>query len=97
LDAFAPSKFLAVVDKGVSGPVEVQWDLPDVEDKDKKEAQDKQKKEFDDLIRSLEQRGINGVEFECKGERLTKGSKLRLTTLPELTEAGKKRIKESRR
>src|SRR5262249_34078825 len=80
--------------------VELKWDMPEVEEKGRKEAQDQQKKEFDDLIKSLEQRGINGVEFECKGckgEWLTKRSKLRLTTVPELTEAGRKRVKVSRR
>jgi len=66
----------------------------EVEDQDQREAQTKQKKEFDDLIKKLEGKKINGVEFECKGEWLTKGYKLRVTTVPQPTEAGKKRIRD---
>jgi hypothetical protein len=93
-DAYAPSKFIAVSDKGASAPLKVAWDLPKPDDKVKKELQDRRKKEFDDLIKKLEEKGINGVEFECEGEWLDRGFRLRLTTVPQLTEAGKKRIKE---
>jgi hypothetical protein len=93
-DAFAPSKFVAVIDGGITLPLELSWDLVKLEDQDQREAQEKQKKEFDDLIKKLEDKGLNGVEFECKGEWLTKGSKLRVTSVPQPTEAGKKRIRE---
>src|SRR5262245_2406762 len=94
-DAFAPSRFLAVIAGGVSLPLEVSWDLPEQKDKEKKEAQEKQKKEFDDLIKKLEANQINGVEFECRGEGLKKGFKLRITSVPQPTEAGKKTIKDN--
>ena len=93
-DAFAPSKFVAVIDGGITLPLTLSWDLAKLEDQDKREAQEKQKKEFDDLIKKLEDKQINGVEFECMGEWLTKGSKLRVTTVPQPTEAGKKRIRD---
>ena len=93
-DAFAPSKFVAVIDGGITLPLTLSWDLAKLEDQDKRKAQEKQKKEFDDLIKKLEAKGINGVEFECKGEWLTKGYKLRATTVPQPTEAGKKRIRD---
>ena len=86
-DAFAPSRFVAVSDKGISGPLDITWDLP--------KAEEKKKKEFDALIKKLEDKQINGVEFECKGEWLMRGAILRVTTVPQLTEEGKKRIKES--
>lgn len=93
-DAFAPSKFVAIIDKGTTLPLQMTWDLAKAAGKEAKDAQDKAKKEFDDLIKKLEDREINGVEFECKGEWLKRGFKLRVTTVPELTEAGKKRIKD---
>jgi hypothetical protein len=96
-DAFAPSKFVSVSGTGMSAPLEVTWDLPKPEEKEKKEALDKAKKDFDALIKKLEQKGINGAEFECKGEWLDRGFRLRLTTVPQLTEAGKKWIKENER
>jgi hypothetical protein len=96
-DAFAPSnKFVAVSGKGMSAPLEVTWDLPQAEDNEKKAAQDRQKKVFDDLIKKLEEKGINGVEFECRGEWLDKGFRLRLRTVPQLTKEGKQRIQEHR-
>jgi hypothetical protein len=94
-DAFAPSRFVAVIDDGISLPLELNWDLPKLEDPDKREAQAKQKTEFDNLIKKLEAREINGVEFECTGEWLTKGRKLRITSVPQLTDAGRKRIRDS--
>src|SRR5262249_48352018 len=94
-DAFAPSKFVAVIDGGVSLPLEVSWGLPKLDDQDKREAQEKRKKEFDALIKRLEANGINGVEFECKGEWLKKGFKLRITSVPQPTQAGKKTIKDN--
>jgi hypothetical protein len=96
-DAFAPSKFLAVVDGGISAPLELTWDLPQPQSKQKEEAQAARKKQFDDLIKKLEAEQINGVEFECRGEWLEKGLKLRVTSVPELTEAGKRRLQESGR
>jgi hypothetical protein len=88
-DAFAPSRFVAVSDKGISAPLEITWDLP-------KEG-NKKKKEFDALIKKVEDKQINGVEFECKAEWLMRGAILRVTTVPQLTEAGKKRITEAAR
>ena len=38
---------------------------------------------------------INGVEFECRGEWVREGARLRITTVPELTAAGRKRIQDS--
>jgi len=93
-DAFAPSKFVAVIDGGLSLPLKLRWDLPKLDDKDKREAQEKQKAKFDERIKGLEAKLINGVEFECKGEWIKKGVELRITTVPEPTEAGKKRIKD---
>ena len=93
-DAFAPSKFVAVIDDFITLPLKLSWDLAKLEKQDQREAQTKQKKEFDDLIKKLEDKKINGVEFECKGEWLTKGYKLRVTTVPQPTEAGKKRIRD---
>ena len=94
-DAFAPSKFVAVIDGGVSLPLEVTWDLPKLDAKDKREAQEKQKAKFEELLKALEVKQINGVEFECRGEWTKKGFKLRITTVPEPTEAGKKTIKNN--
>jgi hypothetical protein len=88
-DAFAPSRFVAVSDKGISGPLDITWDLP--------KAEDQKKKEFDALIKTLEDKQINGVEFECMGEWLMRGATLRVTTVPQLTAEGKKRIKEESR
>ena len=93
-DAFAPSRFVAVIDGFITLPLKLSWDLAKLEDQGQREAQEKQKKEFDDLIKKLEDKGLNGVEFECKGEWLTKGYKLRVTTVPQPSEAGKKRIRD---
>jgi hypothetical protein len=97
LDAIAPSKFVALIDGGMSVPLELSWDLPQPESPAKREAQQKQKKQFDDMIKTLEEKGINGVEFECSGEWLHKGFRLRLTSVPQPTAAGQRRIKENER
>jgi hypothetical protein len=88
-DAVAPSRFVAVSDKGISAPLHITWDLP--------KAEDKKRGEFDALIKTLEDKQINGMEFECKGEWLMRGATLRVTTVPQLTEEGKKRITEAAR
>jgi len=88
-DAVAPSRFVAVSDKGISASLDITWDLP--------RAEDQKKEEFDALIKKLEDKQINGVEFECKGEWVERGAILRLTTVPRLTEEGKKRVKENPR
>ena len=88
-DAVAPSRFVAVSDKGISAPRDITWDLS--------KAEEKKKKEFDALIKKLEDKQINGVEFECKGEWLMRGAMLRVTTVPQLTEEGKRRITENAR
>jgi hypothetical protein len=96
LDAVAPSRFVALIDGGISVPLELTWDLPQPEIPAKREAQQKQKK-FDDLIKTLEEKGLNGVEFECSGEWLHKGFRLRVTSVPQPTAAGQRRIKENER
>jgi len=88
-DAVAPSRFVAVSDKGISAPLDITWDLP--------KAEDQKKKEFDALIKKLEDKQINGVEFQCKGEWVERGAILRVTTVPQLTEEGKKRVTENAR
>ena len=88
-DAVATSRFVAVTDKGISAPLDIRWDLPT--------AEEKKKGEFDALIKKLEERQINGVEFECRGEWLKGAAILRVTTVPQLTEKGKKRIAEHAR
>jgi hypothetical protein len=78
-------RFVAIRDKGISSaPLQVVWDLP--------KNQDKEKREFDDLIERLERQNVKGVEFECKGEWLVNGFTLRLTTVPQPTREGKQRI-----
>lgn len=94
-DAVAPAKFVAVVDGGITLGLDVAWDLPKHADLDKQAAQDKAKKDFDGLLQNLENRQINGVEFDCRGEWVKKGFKLRVVTVPQVTEAGAKRIKDS--
>ena len=88
-DAVAPSRFVAVSDKGISAPLDITWGLL--------KADEKKKEEFDALIKILEEKQINGVEFECKGEWLMSGAILRVTTVPQLTEEGEKRITEAAR
>jgi hypothetical protein len=90
-DAFAPSRFIAVIGDGVSPPLELVWDLHQTAAHEKKKAQ------FDDLIRSLEAKQINGVEFECRAEWIQYGAKLRITTVPELSASGTKRIQDRSR
>jgi hypothetical protein len=93
-DAFAPSKFVAVIDVGMSIPLELIWDLPVPAAKDERLAQERQKTEFDALIKHLEAKQINGVEFDCSGEWVQKGTKLRITTVPQPTETGKRKIRD---
>jgi hypothetical protein len=90
-DAFAPSRFIAVIGDAISPPLELVWDLPQTAAHENKKAQ------FDDLIRSLEAKQINGVEFECRAEWIQKGAKLRITNVPELSASGTKRIQDSSR
>jgi hypothetical protein len=94
-DAFAPSKFVALIDGGMSLPLELIWDLPMPVEKDEQQAQEKQKAEFYALIRSLEAKQINGVEFDCSGGWVQKGTKLRIMTVPQPTETGKRKIRDS--
>jgi hypothetical protein len=93
-DAFAPSKFVAVIDGGMSPPLELIWDLAMPVEKNKRKAQERQKAEFDALIKSLEAKQINGVEFDCSGEWVQKGTKLRIRTVPQPTETGKRKIRD---
>jgi hypothetical protein len=93
-DAFAPSKFVALIDGGMSIPLELIWDLPVPAAKDEGLAQERQKTEFDALIKHLEAKQINGVEFDCRGEWVQKGTRLRITTVPQPTETGKRKIRD---
>jgi hypothetical protein len=96
-DAFAPSQFVVVSDGGISPPVVLTWNLLKSNEKGEREAQERQKARFDQLIRDLEARQINGVEFECRCELIPDRATLRIMTVPELTAAGRKRIRDSRR
>lgn len=91
-DAYAPSQFVALIDGGMSPPLEVVWDLGAGSERHDRDALGERKSEFDRLIRDLEARGINGVEFSCQGEWLIEGARLRLTSVPEPTDAGKEQI-----
>jgi hypothetical protein len=90
----SPSKFVAVVGGGISAPLELVWSLPSLDDKRRSEAQGRQKREFDDLVKQLEQKNINGVEFESTGV-WEPGFRFRLTSVPWLSEAGKRTLKEA--
>ncbi len=81
-DAVAPSQFIAFHDGGASPFLKITWDIPG-----------DQKEELDTLLRELERKQINGVEFVCRGQWLKRGALLRVTTMPQLTENGKKRMK----
>jgi hypothetical protein len=94
-DALAPSRFVAMIDDGVSPPLELTWALPMPEEEDRREALEKQRTEFHKLIEGLEAKQINGVEFECEGQWIQRGALLRITTVPEITPAGRQKIKGS--
>jgi len=83
-----------LIDGGMSIPLELIWDLPMAVEKDERQAQERQKTEFDALIKHLEAKQINGVEFDCSGEWVQKGAKLRITTVPQPTETGKRKIRD---
>jgi hypothetical protein len=83
-DSVIGSGFVAVYKEGISSRLKTIWEIPEDE-----------KKEFAKLIEELEEKQINGVEFECEGEWITNGLELRVKSLPRLTEKGKKRIRES--
>lgn len=85
LDAVFPSSFVLVTENAISVPLRIVWDLPD--------GKRKEKQAFDALIRELEKKEINGVEFECRAEQLPTGE-LRVLTVPQLTKKGRERIKE---
>jgi hypothetical protein len=74
------------------------WDLPKVAGK-QKDAQDKQRKEFEAVLQRLEDKQLNGVEFECQGKWVKSGTgfSLRVTSVPQLTTSGQKRLTEHRR
>lgn len=91
-DAFAPSAFVAVVDGGISPPLKLIWDLPDWDDDDRAQRQSREKRDFDGLIERLERESLNGVEFLCTGVWLEPGLRLRVTSVPRLTEAGRRRL-----
>lgn len=98
LDSLMPSSFLAVKAKDLTGPVKLIWDIP--------AAEAQKKKQFEALIKRLEEKSINGVEFECQGEWLKPDLNaapqrfehpLRVTSVPQPTEVAKKRINETRK
>jgi len=74
LDAIAPSKFVALIDGGMSVPLELSWDLPQPESPAKREARQKQKKQFDDMIKTLEEKGSTAWSLSAGGGGCTKGS-----------------------
>jgi hypothetical protein len=96
-DPVAPSGFVAVIDGKAVAPLDITWDVRRSEDPDEREKAARQFNEFEHLIKLIEVAGINGVEFECKGEWVKKGVKLRVTTVPQPTESGQKAIKDIRR
>lgn len=88
LDAVFPSSFVLVHEKSISTPIRIKWDLPN--------AQLKEKLAFDTLIRELEKKEINGVEFECRAEQLPT-DELRVLTVPRPTKKGQERLEEYHR
>lgn len=85
LDAVVPSGFVALHDKGMTLRLKITWDISAAK-----------KEELDALIKKLEDMQINGVEFECKGQWIIKGTELRVTTMPKVTEKGKKLIDQAK-
>jgi hypothetical protein len=94
-DAFAPTGFVAVIDGGTTLRLQLSWELPVPKNAEEKAAQEKMRKVFDELCGKLETKEINGVEFECRGEWVKKGISVRLKSVPQLTDSGKKRIKDN--
>lgn len=89
-DALAPSKFVGVVDSGITQGLLLVWELPSPESEENKLAQQEEKERFHRLIELLEVRQINGVEFECTGK--LNHFELRAATVPRLTERGLRQI-----
>jgi hypothetical protein len=44
------------------------------------------------LIETLEQKEINGIEFECMGQWLQRGMALKVMSVPQLTKSGKRSL-----
>jgi hypothetical protein len=93
-DAFAPSRFVAVVGDGTSWGLSLVWELPLPKSEAQKLVQQEEKERFHRLIEMLEARQINGVEFECRGK--LNPFVLHATTVPRLTDTGVRQIEDSK-
>jgi hypothetical protein len=92
-DAFAPSRFVAVVGDGTSWGLSLVWELPLPKSEAQKLVQQEEKERFHRLIEMLEARQINGVEFECRGK--LNPFVLHATTVPRLTDMGVRQVEDS--
>jgi len=92
-DAFAPSKFVAVVGDGITFGLSLVWELPPPKSEAQKLAQQDEKERFHRLIDMLEAKQINGVEFECKGK--LSHFELHATSVPRLTDMGVREVENS--
>jgi hypothetical protein len=90
-DARASSQFVAILDGGMRAPLILTWELPKPRDNKAREAQERQKRQFEKLIETLEQKEINGIEFECRGQWLQRGVVVKVMSVPQLTKSGKRR------
>jgi hypothetical protein len=93
-DAFASSKFVAILGDGITPGLTLDWQLPSSDREKEKIAQQEDKERFHHLIELLEAKQINGVEFECSGK--LNGVMLQATGYPHLTEKGRRQIEEQR-
>ncbi len=89
-DSFAPSKFVGVVGNGITPGLSLVWELPVLESDEQKLAQREELQRFHRLLALIEERQINGVEFECAC-RLD-GFVLYATAVPRLTKKGLRQI-----
>jgi len=91
-DAFASSRFVAILDGVMSLPLTLTWELSKPRDDKGREAQERQKRQFEKLIETLEQKEINGIEFECMGQWLQRGMALKVMSVPQLRKSGKRNL-----
>ena len=92
-DAFAPSRFVAVVGDGITFGLSLVWELPLPKSEAQKLVQQEEKERFHRLIEMLEAKQINGVEFECRGK--LNPFVLHATTVPRLTNMGVRQVEDS--
>jgi hypothetical protein len=76
----------------MSFPLTLTWELSKPRDDKGREAQERQKQQFEKLIETLEQREINGIEFECMGQWLQRGVALKVMSVPQLRKSGKRNL-----